>query len=58
MAKNIEKIDKIEFYFFLEMLEWLGRVLPDVLVDEVLAVYEKRSENFLLHCVDKFILNS
>ena len=40
------------------MLEWLGRVLPDVLVDEVLAVYEKRSENFLLHCVDKFILNS
>ncbi len=55
MIKNIEKIDKIEFF---EMLEWLGRVLPDVLVDEVLAVYEKRSENFLLHCVDKFILNS
>lgn len=47
MAKNIEKIDKIEFYFFLEMLEWLGRVLPDVLVDEVLAVYEKRSEKLI-----------
>lgn len=48
MAKNIEKIDKIEFlFFFLEMLEWLGRVLPDVLVDEVLAVYEKRSEKLI-----------
>lgn len=51
-------MDKMEFFNYFEVLEWLGRVLPDVLVDEVLAVYEKRSENFLLHCVDKFILNS